>query len=86
MAQPQHEMSQVGANQVGDLTAEPIGVATIEEDGTIVLMLRAEGEDGKIGDAQFRYPPTDKDYSMIKAHVGPIPKGGSVPVKPFPDR
>lgn len=62
----------------------PIGTATQEADGTIVLQLRAEGAGGMIGDAQFRYPPTHKDYQMIVRHVGPIPKGGSVPVKPFP--
>ena len=61
----------------------PIGMATQEADGTIVLILRAEGENGEIGDAQFRYPPGDKDYAMIAKHVGPIPKGGSVLVKPF---
>ena len=65
-----------------DATA-PIGVATQEPDGTIVLQLRAEGADGATGDAQFRYPPAHKDYQMIVRHVGPIPKGGSVPVKPF---
>lgn len=61
----------------------PIGVATQEADGTIVLQLRAEQEGGSVGDAQFRYTPTDKDYAMIARHVGPIPRGGSVPVKPF---
>lgn len=82
MAQPQHEGSQMSAHKP-DKAAETIGVATQEPDGTIVLMLRAEGTGGAIGDAQFRYPPTHRDYAMIKAHVGPIPRGGSVPVKPF---
>lgn len=68
--------------------AEPasIGVATKNPDGTIVLMLRAEGAGGAIGDAQFRYPPTHPQYSMIAHHVGPIPKNGSVPVKPFSEK
>lgn len=60
-----------------------IGVATQEPDGTIILNLRASGDGGATGDAQFRYAPTDRDYSMIAKHVGPIPRGGSVPVKPF---
>jgi hypothetical protein len=61
-----------------------IGMATQEADGTIVLTLRADGPAGAAGDAQFRYPPADKDYRMIQAHVGPIPAGKSVPVRPFP--
>lgn len=65
---------------------ETIGMAQKEADGTIVLTLRAEGADGEVGDAQFRYPPGDKDYDMISRHVGPIPPGGDVPVRPFPKR
>jgi hypothetical protein len=66
-------------------TADSIGVASQEADGTIVLMLRATGA-GAVGDAQFRYPPTHAQYAMIKAHVGPIPAGQSIAVKPFPAR
>lgn len=66
--------------------AETIGTATEEADGTIVLNLRATGSGGAVGDAQFRYPPSDPQYQMIKSHVGPIPKGGSVSVKPFPEK
>lgn len=63
--------------------AAPIGTARQEPDGTIVLMLRAEGAGRALGDAEIRYLPTDKDYGMVARHVGPIPKGGSVPVSPF---
>ena len=69
-----------------EIKAESIGVASQESDGTIVLTLRATGEGGMVGDGQFRYPPTHAQYAMIKAHVGPIPGGKSVAVKPFPDR
>ena len=70
-------------NQHGQTTAAPIGTATKEADGTIVLTLRAEGQSGAVGNAQLRYYPTDKDYDMIVRHVSPIPKGKSVPVAPF---
>lgn len=72
--------------QTSDATqaAETIGVATEEADGTIVLTLRATGAGGAVGDGRFRYPPSHPQYAIIKAHVGPIPKSGSVPVKPFP--
>lgn len=61
---------------------ESIGVATQEADGTIVLQLRASGG-GAVGDGLMRYPPTHPNYAEVKAHVGPIPPGKSVPVKPF---
>ncbi len=60
-----------------------IGVATQDEDGTLVLTLRAEASGGAIGDAQFRYPRSDPDHAMIARHVGPVPPGGSVPIRPF---
>ena len=62
---------------------DAIGVAAREADGSIVLTLRAEGPDGLSGDAQFRYQPADPNYEMIARHVGPIPPGGTVPVRPF---
>lgn len=61
---------------------ESIGVATQEPDGTIVLQLRASGG-GSVGDGLLRYPPNHPNYAEVKAHVGPIPPGKSVPVKPF---
>ena len=77
-------MNNMGVEEPAAVRADaPIGTATQEGDGTIVLQLRAEQDGGGMGDAQFRYTPTDKDYAMIAWHVGPIPKGGSVPVKPF---
>lgn len=66
-------------------TEDAIGSARQEVDGTLVLDLRAEGPDGIIGHAQLRYPPSDKDYTMISRHLGPIPTDGFVLVKPFPD-
>ena len=59
-----------------------IGVATKEADGTIVLSLRGSTK-GTVAEEQIRYPPSDPQYASIKAHVGPIPIGGFVPVKPF---
>jgi hypothetical protein len=64
---------------------DTIGVATQEPDGTIVLNLRADGPLEATGNALLRYPPSHPDYGMVKNHVGPIPPGGSVMVKPFPE-
>lgn len=60
---------------------ETIGVATLLEDGTLVLDLRAEGPG--LGDARFTYPPSDPQYAQIKAHVGAVKVGQSVLVRPF---
>lgn len=65
---------------------QPIGVATQEADGTIVLTLRAEASGGGVGDGQLRYAPSNRDYATIARHVGPIPRGGSVPIRPFDER
>lgn len=68
----------------GSESGESIGVATQEADGTIVLELRATTDDGTIGDALIRYPPGDPNYAIVAKHVGPIPPGGSVFVRPYP--
>ena len=62
---------------------ETIGVAREEPDGTIVLDLTVRGPGRLIGDAQLRYPPSDPHHATVRAHVGPIPPGGFVLVRPF---
>ena len=60
----------------------PIGTATMLTDGTILLQLRAEAP-GIVGEAQFRYPPDDPQYQVIRAHLPTLRPGTSVPVPPF---
>lgn len=62
-----------------------IGVATMKEDGTIVLRLRAKTPGGGLGEGYFEYPPDHKDFQKIRQHLGSPDPGGSVPVKPWPD-
>ena len=64
---------------------ESIGIATMKDDGTIVLRLRAKTPHGGLGDGTLVYPPTHPQYQNILAHIGPIRKGQTVPVKPWPD-
>lgn len=71
-----------GAAHLKSYGKTTIGVATQEVDGTIVLSLRGS-TNGIVAEEQVRYPPSDPRYASIEAHVGPIPIGGSVPVKPF---
>ena len=60
-----------------------VGTATMQEDGTIELHLRAETDDGMVGEAVRFYKPDDPSYASVQAHVGPLQPGGSVAVKPF---
>jgi hypothetical protein len=64
---------------------ESIGVATMKDDGTIVLRLRAKTPQGGLGEGTLVYPPTHPQYQNILSHIGPIRKGETVPVKPWPD-
>jgi hypothetical protein len=76
----------VDAQAVEEQTAnEAIGVATMKDDGTIVLRLRAKTPQGGLGEGTFVYPPTHPQYQNILSHIGPIRKGETVPVKPWPD-
>jgi hypothetical protein len=63
-----------------------IGSATMEQDGTIVLQLRAEGPKGTIGDALVRYPPNHPEYNKIRQHLGGLKKGEVKPVPPWPEQ
>ena len=65
--------------------AESIGSATMKDDGTIVLMLRATGG-GAVGDALVTYPKSHPKYAEILAHLGGLKPGESKPVPPFPEK
>lgn len=60
-----------------------IGTATMEEDGTLVLNLRATGAGGVVGDGQIRYQPGSPHYASVLAHVGPMKPGEVRPVRAF---
>jgi hypothetical protein len=65
--------------------AESIGSATMKEDGTIVLMLRAEGPGGMTGDALITYKPDDPKYQETLEHLGGLKPGEEKPVPPWPE-
>jgi hypothetical protein len=62
-----------------------IGSATMLPDGTIVLLLSAEGPNGEIGDTRYEYPPNHPQYAEILKHVGPLRPGDDKPVAPWPE-
>jgi hypothetical protein len=63
----------------------PIGTATMTEDGTITLHLRAEGP-GIIGHGQLVYSKDNKDYADVLQHLGGLKPGESKLVPPWPDK
>jgi hypothetical protein len=63
---------------------KPIGMATMLEDGTIVLDLRAEGPAGESGVAQVRYPRTHPQYQSVLDHLGGLQPGEQKLVAPWP--
>lgn len=60
-----------------------IGQATMRDDGTIVLRLRAESDDGAIGESLFTYAPDDDNYQSILDHIGGLTPGENKPVPPW---
>jgi hypothetical protein len=62
-----------------------IGSATMKQDGTIVLELRAIGPGGERGDGLLTYPPDHPAYKEVLDHLGGLKPGESKPVPPWPD-
>ena len=63
---------------------DPIGTATMREDGTIVLDLFAESGSMR-GQARFTYPPDHEQYGEIVQHLGGLESGQTKPVPPWPE-
>lgn len=64
----------------------PIGECWMEEDGTIVVLLRRTADGIHVSMPPRRYPRSDPHYAEVLAHVGPIRPGEKKLVLPFPDR
>jgi hypothetical protein len=62
-----------------------IGAATMREDGTLVLDLRAVGPRGIVGDARLTYPPSHPEYQEVLHHLGGLRPGERKPVPPWPE-
>jgi hypothetical protein len=65
--------------------SRPIGSATMEADGTLVLNLYAETPDGRSrGMAQIRKKPGDAEYDKWLKHLGGMKPGEEKLVPPWP--
>jgi hypothetical protein len=63
----------------------PIGAATMEADGTLILDLIARDGWGGIGEGRLIYPPDHPQYQEVLDHVGGLAPGEVKPVLPWPD-
>jgi hypothetical protein len=71
-------------DKVSESEAErPIGVAWMDDDGTLVLQLRMEGPGGIVGDSMYEYAPDHPEYEETLKHIGGLIPGQSKPVKPW---
>ena len=64
---------------------DAIGVASMADDGTITLDLRADLPGGGHGHAQLTYPISHPEYAAILSHVGGLQPGETRCVPPWPD-
>ncbi len=71
-----------GGNDARVGAPAPIGTATMERDGTIVLQLRAMGP-GILGHATMRYQQSHPNYKEVFRHIGGIVPGQTRKVLPF---
>jgi hypothetical protein len=64
----------------------PIGQCWMEPDGTIVLDLRRTGDGIHISMPLQRFSPSDRQYSEVLRHVGPLRPGEVKLVRPWPEK
>lgn len=62
---------------------DSIGIATMDDAGTLHLFLRAESPDGATGDAMFEFPRGHADYQDMIDHLGGIQPGEQKLVPPW---
>jgi hypothetical protein len=63
---------------------QTIGTATMSDDGTIVMDLRATSP-GALGDGRILYKPDSPHYQEILRHLGGLNPGETKFVRPFPN-
>ena len=78
--------SDSGSDPSSDSGSESIGTCFMQEDGALVLTLRATGgPGGAMGTALVTYNRGHENYGEILAHVQPIKPGETKSVAPWPD-
>lgn len=62
-----------------------IGAASLDDDGAIVLDLRASDGRGILGDGRVIVPPGDARFRAVLAHLGGLAPGETKQVPPWPE-
>lgn len=74
-------------NEKENEVTDYIGTATMRDDKTIVMFLRAEDPaTGIVGHAQLSYEPQDDQYNHVLTHIGGLRPGQQKPVRAFPEK
>lgn len=68
-----------------DKKPDSIGRATMDENETIIMDLRAVGPNGETGTGRIVYPKSHAQYSEILKHLGGLKPNENKPVPPFED-
>ena len=61
-----------------------VGSAYMQPDGTLEMSLRAETDDGTIGEAFLVIPMNDPRYEGMVKHLGGLKPGEGCAIPPFP--
>ncbi len=62
-----------------------VGMAEMQQDGTLHLHLRTETEDGTIGEALMVVPKEDQRYRGMVEHLSGLKPGETRSIPPFPE-
>ena len=68
----------------GKPAPQNVGSAYMTPEGVLEMSLRAETEDGTIGEAFLVIRPDDPRYASMVAHLGGIQPGQGRAIPPFP--
>jgi hypothetical protein len=80
---PRGDASAPGPVHAARPPPKDVGVASVEEDGTLQLMLRSVEDDGTIAEALLVITTGDQRYAAMAAHLHHPKPGTSCPIPPF---
>ena len=82
--QPQNVVESADQNdeQQAEQKMSSSSIATMQDDGSIRLVVRTTGKSGLSADVVITYKPEDEDYDKLLKHVGGLKKGETKVVPP----
>jgi len=63
---------------------QSIGIAEMDDEGTITLRLRGDMPNGTIAHGTFKYAKNDREYDDVLKHLGGLKPGEVKQVLPWP--